>query len=213
MPYCTGIPNSNEDEMHEKGNCKAKLIVSEWKSGLKEVVSDCKCKGRGLMVLLRTARGIKIVHLIIFSSDAPELSSWIISQLGQMVLLAEWSSSNMNASCSCCLCLKHGTYANQRRRNIFMEEITIAKEKGKVIRLNLSQTLLFFSSTVSLNRGRLTKKSKWQTKWIVICVPKHLQVGWVFTIIKRSTMAGGKGTIVASATNHSLTIVVWRPTF
>ena len=164
-----------EDEMHEKGNWKARLIVSEWKSGLEEVVSDCKCKGRGLMVLPRTARGIKIVHLIIFSPEAPELFSWIISQLGQMVLLAEWSSSNMNASCSCCLCLKHGTYANQRRRNIFMEEITIAKEKGKVIRLNLSQTLLFFSSTVSLNRGRLTKKSKWQTWWIVICIPKHLQ--------------------------------------
>ena len=46
--------------MHEKGNCKAKLIVGEWKSGLKEVVSDCKCKGRDLMVLLRTARGTKI---------------------------------------------------------------------------------------------------------------------------------------------------------
>ena len=48
MPDCIGIPNSNEDEMHEKGNWKARLIVSEWKSGLEEVVSDCKCTGEGL---------------------------------------------------------------------------------------------------------------------------------------------------------------------
>ena len=88
MPDCIGILNSNEDEMHEKGNWKAKLIVSEWKSGLKVVVSDCKFKGRGLMVFPRTARGTKIVHLIIFSPEAPELFSWIISQLGQMVMLA-----------------------------------------------------------------------------------------------------------------------------
>ena len=48
MPDCIGIPNSNKDEMHEKGNWKARLIVSEWKSGLEEVVSDCKCTGEGL---------------------------------------------------------------------------------------------------------------------------------------------------------------------
>ena len=36
------------------------------------------------------------------------------------------------------------------------------KRKGKVIRLILSHTLLFFRSTVSLKTGRLTKKSKWQ---------------------------------------------------
>ena len=99
MPDCIGFPNSNEDEMHEKGNWKERLIVSEWKSGLEEVVSDCKCNGRGLMVLLRTARGTKIVHPIMFSPDAPEpyitkpeapeLSSWIIFTLGQMVLLAK----------------------------------------------------------------------------------------------------------------------------
>ena len=73
MPDCIGIPNSNEYEMHEKGNWKERLIVSEWKSGLEDVVSGCKCKGRGLMVLPRTARGTKIVHLIIISPEASEL--------------------------------------------------------------------------------------------------------------------------------------------
>ena len=45
MPDCIGIPNSNEGEMHEKGNWKERLIVSEWKSGLEEVVSDCTGEG------------------------------------------------------------------------------------------------------------------------------------------------------------------------
>ena len=129
-----------------------------------------------------------------------------------MVLLAKWSSSML---CTSAFCRAHTVgyvYYCQPRKNVFMEEITLAKEKGKVIRQILSDTF-YFSSTVSLKTGRLTKKSKWQTEWIVICVPRHLLIGAVSVIIKRSTMAGGKGTIAASATNHSPLIVVWRPTF
>ena len=51
-----------------------------------------------------------------------------------------------------------------KEKNIYMEEITMSKEKGKVIRLILSHTLFFFQFNSVTEEGRLTKKSRWQTE-------------------------------------------------
>ena len=155
---------------------------------------------RGTRTVHHQTRGIRIIHL---------LSSWIIFKFGadgvagQMIIFQYERFLR-----SCCLRLIQYVCYCQPRKDIFMEENNIAKEKGKVIRLILSHSLLFFSSIVSLKTERLTKKSKWQTKSIVVCVPRHLLIGVVFVIIKRSTMAGKRGTIAASATNHWPLIVV-----
>ena len=111
------------------------------------------------MVFPRTARGrgTEIIHLVIFSPEAPELYNTrqghqnypfaiFLNHLpvGEDGVAGCWSSSNMSMlPLPSAELIQLGTYTIANQENVFMEEITLAKEKGKVIRLILSNTFCF----------------------------------------------------------------------